>query len=119
MTVIVMTQEMRSLGKDVALGLCGTLALTQVRCAPFERRARWLMKRLGTDRRLAEDEMRRGDVAYSANAHHGFDKPFGDPNEYGLVLNTAGAFVESCIETFKRLVCRPEFQLTDGVARPA
>jgi len=190
MTVIVMTQEMGSLGKDVAFGVCEALGLTQVRddisehvahrlqkrksalgrylegkaglrervgidrrslallsaeevyeyalkdnvlirgwgavyllapishvlrvrvCAPFERRVQWLMKRLGADRELAEEEIRRSDAAHTANIRHWFDKPFGDPLDYGLVLNTAGVSIESCVETIRLLVRRPEFQPT-------
>lgn len=191
MAVIAMTQEMGSLGKDVALGVCDALGLTQVRddisehvahrmrkrksalgrylegksglrervgidrrsvallsseevyeyalkdnvlirgwgavyllapishvlrvrvCAPFERRVQWLMKRLGADRELAEEEIRRSDAAHTANIRHWFDKPLGDPLDYGLVLNTDGLSIESCVEAIKLMVQRPEFQPTE------
>ena len=45
MTVIAMTQEMGSLGKDVALGVAGALGLTQVRDEISEQVARRLDKR--------------------------------------------------------------------------
>lgn len=190
MTVIAMTQEMGSLGKDVAFGVCEALGLTQVRddisehvahrlqkrksalgryleghaglrervglnqrslaifsaeevyeyavkdnvlirgwgaayllapishvlrvrvCAPFNWRVHWLMQRLGADRGLAEEEIRRSDSAHAANIRRWFDKAFGDPLDYGLVLNTAGVSIESCVETIKLLVSRPEFQPT-------
>jgi hypothetical protein len=81
-------------------------------CAPFSQRVQWLMQRLGADRALAEEEIRRSDAAHAANIRRWFDKTFGDPLDYGLVLNTAGLSIESCIETIKLLVRRNEFQPT-------
>jgi cytidylate kinase len=185
-----MTQEMGSLGKDVALGVCDALGLKQVRddisehvahrlhkrksalgrylegqaglieragldqrtlaivsaeevyqyavqdnvlirgwgavyllapvshvlrvrvCAPFERRVRWLMERLHEDRQLAEEEIRRSDAAHAANIRRWFDKSFGDPLDYDLVLNTGTVSVKSCAETIKLMVRRPEYQPT-------
>lgn len=192
MTVIAMTQEMGSLGKDVALGVADAFGLTQVRdeisehvarrldkhdsaigrylegkaglrervgmnrrslaivsaeevyehaltgnvlirgwgavyllapiahvlrvrvCAPFERRVEWLMERLDCDQRFAEEEIRRSDAARAANVRRWFDKSFGDPLDYDLVLNTGRVSVESGIETVKSMVRRPEFQPTEA-----
>lgn len=188
MAVIAMTQEMGSLGKDVALGVAQSLGLTQVRdeiseqvarrldkrdsaigrylegkaglrervginsrsvaifsaeevfeyaakddvlirgwgavyllqpishvlrvrvCAPFELRVQWLMERLDADKEFAEEEIRRSDAARAANIRRWFDKPFGDPLDYDLVLNTGQVSVESAIETIKLMARRPEFQ---------
>lgn len=190
MTVIAMTQEMGSLGKDIALGVADALGLTQVRdeisedvarrldkhnsaigrylegkaglreragmnrrslaivsaeevyehalnddvlirgwgavyllapishvlrvrvCAPFECRVHWLMQRLDCDQAFAEEEIRRSDAARAANVRRWFDKTFGDPLDYDLVLNTGRVSVESGIETIKLMVRRPEFQPT-------
>lgn len=192
MTVIAMTQEMGSLGKDVALGVADALGLTQVRdeisehvsrrldkrdsaigrylegkagmrerlgmnrrslaiysaeevyehaakdnvlirgwgavyllqpvshvlrvrvCAPFEQRVQWLRQRLDADRGFAEEEIRRSDATRAANIRRWFDKSFGDALDYDLVLNTGRVSVESCIETIKSMVRRPEFQPTEA-----
>lgn len=192
MTIIAMTQEMGSLGKDVALGVADALGLTQVRdeiaeqvsrrldkrasaigrflegkaglleraginrrsvaiysaeevyehaakdnvlirgwgavyllqsvshvlrvrvCAPFDCRVQWLMERLDADRVFAEEEIRRSDAARAANIRRWFDKSFGDPLDYDLVLNTGRVSVDSCIETVKLVVRRPEFQPTEA-----
>jgi len=190
MTVIAMTQEMGSLGKDVAHGVAQAFGLTQVRdeiseevarrldkrdsalgrylegkaglrervgidsksvaifsaeevfeyaqkdnvlirgwgavyllepishvlrvrvCAPFPQRVRWLMQRLGADESFAADEIRRSDASHAANIRRWFDKPYGDPLDYDLVLNTGRVAVESAVETIKSMVRRPEFQPT-------
>lgn len=190
MTVIAMTQEMGTLGKDVALGVADALGLAQVRdeisehvarhvdkhdsaigryldgkaglrervginrrslaiysaeevyehavkddvlirgwgavyllqpvahvlrvriCAPFEQRVRWLMERLDADKAFAEEEVRRSDAARAANIRRWFDKSFGDPLDYDLVLNTGRVSVAGAIETIQSMVRRPEFQPT-------
>ncbi len=190
MTVIAMTQEMGSLGKDVAVGVADALGLAQVRdditeevarrldkrdsaigryldgkagllervginrrsmaifsaeevyehalqdnvlirgwgavyllapiahvlrvrvCAPFANRVQWLMERLDADKAFAEEEIRRSDAARAANVRRWFDRAFGDPLDYDLVLNTGRMSVETCVETIKHMVRRGEFQPT-------
>lgn len=191
MTVIAMTQEMGSLGKDVALGLADALGLSLVRdeiaehvaqelkthtsvigrylegqtglrerlgtsrrslavysaeevfehaakdnvlirgwggsyllrpvkhvlsvrvCATFEQRVKWLMERLNTDdQKFAQEEIRRSDATRTAHIRRLFNKTWGDPLDYDVVLNTGRVSVENCIEVVKVMVRLPEFQPT-------
>jgi cytidylate kinase len=83
-------------------------------CAPFETRVRWLMERLETDdERFAQEEIRRSDAARSENIRQWFQKTWGDPIDFDLVLNTGHVSIESCVELIKLALSRPEFKKTE------
>ena len=83
-------------------------------CAPFEKRVQWLMERLDTDDEdFVKEEIRRSDASRRANIHQWFQEKFGDPLDYDLVLNVDRVSIESCVETIKLMISRPEFKRTE------
>jgi cytidylate kinase len=79
----------------------------------FDRRVDWLMTHFETDDRdFAENEVRRSDHAHAARMHELFGVTWGDPLLYDLVLNTDRLSIESCVQTIRHLVGRPEFAET-------
>lgn len=80
---------------------------------PFDKRVDWLMEHFETDDRdFAEDEVRRSDHAHAARMHELYGVTWGDPLLYDLVLNTDRLSIDSCVQTIRNLVGRPEFAET-------
>jgi cytidylate kinase len=80
---------------------------------PFDKRVDWLMKQLDTDdRELAEDEIRRSDQSNASRMNQQFDVAWGDPVNFDMVLNTDRLSIDTCVQTIKSLLARPEFAET-------
>jgi len=80
---------------------------------PFAKRVQWLMAQLDTDDiELAEAEIRRSDHANSSRMHQQFGVDWGDPVLYDMVLNTDRLSVDTCVQTIRTLLARPEFAET-------
>jgi osmotically-inducible protein OsmY len=120
MTVIAMTQEMATLGKDVAAGVAEALNLKLVRhelgddvADRLKVRKKWLMGRLDTDDAdFAREEIERSDSAHAARMRANFGVGLDDPLLYDVVLNTGRLSVRSCVEQVIELTRLPEFKPT-------
>ena len=82
---------------------------------PFAKRVQWLMQALDTDDQdAAEAEIRRSDHANATRMHDQFGVDWGDPVLFDLVLNTDRLTVDTCVQTIKALLARPEFAETEA-----
>lgn len=80
---------------------------------PLARRVDWVMEHLCIDdRAFAEAEVLRSDQAHASRMHQQFGVTWGDPLLYDLILNTDRLSVDSCVQTLKQMLQRPEFAET-------
>jgi len=82
---------------------------------PFDQRVQWLMEQIDTDDRdAAEAEIRRSDQANASRMHEQFGVEWNQPVLFDLVLNTDRLTVDTCVQTIKALLARPEFAETEA-----
>jgi cytidylate kinase len=80
---------------------------------PLEKRVQWVMEHLQIDdAELAEEEVKRSDHAHASRMHQQFGVTWGDPLLYDLILNTDRLSVDSCVQTIRLMLQRPEFAET-------
>jgi cytidylate kinase len=80
---------------------------------PFDKRVQWLMDEIDTDdRAVAEAEIRRSDEANASRMHDQFGVEWNAPVLFDAVLNTDRLSVDTCVQTIRTLVARPEFAET-------
>jgi len=80
---------------------------------PFDKRVQWLMDEINTDDRgVAEAEIRRSDEANASRMHDQFGVEWNAPVLFDAVLNTDRLSVDSCVQTIRSLLARPEFAET-------
>ena len=80
---------------------------------PFAKRVEWLMAQLDTDDvELAQTEITRSDQANATRMQDQFDVTWNEPVLFDMVLNTGRLTVDTCTQTIKELVARPEFAQT-------
>ena len=90
MAVIAMTQEMATLGKDVALGVCEALARREIDV---------------------------DDAARAARMGEHFNVSWGDPTLYDLTLNTERVAIPACVDQVVALARSAAFQETPASRR--
>ncbi len=83
-------------------------------CASEKTRIDVLMQRIGLDdRNVALKEIRANDAAHTRTMVHMFHvENWGNPALFDVTFNTDRTSIESCVETVKALVARPEFAAT-------
>ena len=80
---------------------------------PFDKRVQWLMDEIDTDdRAVAEAEIRRSDEANASRMQGQFGVTWNEPVLFDAVLNTDRLSVDSCVQTIRTLLTRPEFAET-------
>jgi cytidylate kinase len=80
---------------------------------PLAQRVQWVMEHLQTDdAEFAQAEVQRSDHAHASRMHQQFGVTWGDPLLYDLILNTERLGVDSCVQTIKQTLQRPEFAET-------
>ena len=80
---------------------------------PFDKRVQWLMDEIDTDdRAVAEAEIRRSDEANASRMQDQFGVTWNEPVLFDAVLNTDRLSVDSCVQTIRTLLTRPEFAET-------
>ena len=80
---------------------------------PLARRVDWVMEHLDIDdRAFAEAEVQRSDQAHASRMHQQFGVTWGDPLLYDIILNTDRLGVDSCVQTIRQMLQRPEFAET-------
>lgn len=81
---------------------------------PFDKRVQWLMDEIDTDdRSVAEAEIRRSDEANASRMQDQFGVTWNEPVLFDAVLNTDRLSVDSCVQTIRTLLARPEFAETE------
>ncbi len=81
---------------------------------PFDKRVQWLMDEIDTDdRSVAEAEIRRSDEANASRMQDQFGVTWNEPVLFDAVLNTDRLSVDSCVQTIRTLLTRPEFAETE------
>ena len=87
-------------------------------CAPVEKRAAELMRRLGIeDRDLAEREIRLNDDAHTRVVQRQLQLDWRDPQHYDLVLNTGFVPIGTCVALIEQLARDPAYQPTEASRR--
>ncbi len=80
---------------------------------PLAQRVQWVMEHLQIDdAEFAQAEVQRSDHAHASRMHQQFGVTWGDPLLYDLILNTERLGVDSCVQTIKQTLQRPEFAET-------
>jgi cytidylate kinase len=80
---------------------------------PLSQRVLWVMEHLQIDdAEFAQAEVQRSDHAHASRMHQQFGVTWGDPLLYDLILNTERLGVDSCVQTIKQMLQRPEFAET-------
>lgn len=80
---------------------------------PLEQRVQWVMEHLQIDdAEFARAEVQRSDHAHASRMHQQFGVTWGDPLLYDLILNTDRLSVDSCVQTIRQMLQRPEFAET-------
>src|SRR5207249_249988 len=95
MTLIAMTREMGSLGKDVAAGVAAR------------------PNRQGTNREAVENEIQMSEEAHTAITRRHFGVNWREPEHYDLVLSTERLSVDECVDEVESLMKKKRFQETD------
>jgi cytidylate kinase len=76
-------------------------------------RVQWVMEHLQIDdEEFARAEVQRSDHAHASRMHQHFGVTWGDPLLYDLILNTDRIGVDSCVQSIKQMLQRPEFAET-------
>lgn len=134
MTVIAMTREMGTRGKDVAAGLADTLGIEVVHHELVERHlaerlhtnesavhrflegktSLWERWKVDTKRlsRFTAEEVRNDD-AHARTIQRQFGKDWRDPSSYDLILNSGRMPIDACVRQIRLLADNPAYEETD------